>query len=87
MRSFICKDCGKGPNCPMLKDEVWGRIGGVKVLLCIKCAETRLKRRITLKDLQPCYGNDWGVIIAKRAFPKLDITDYEAWERIMRALS
>lgn len=87
MRQFICEDCSKSPNCPMLKNELWETISTKQTLLCVKCAETRLKRQIALGDLLPCLGNDWGLVIAKRAYPQLDITDYEAHHRVERALS
>jgi hypothetical protein len=86
-RVFECADCGNGPNCPMLKDEVWDTFAGRKELLCFKCAEERLGSHITMKDLRGCLGNDWGVLVAKRACPSLDISSYESVKRIERNLS
>ena len=84
---FKCVDCYRVPNCPMLHDHVWLTIAPKKALLCVACAEKRLGRRITLADLLPCVGNDWGVIIAKRAVPTLNISDYEAAHRVERAIA
>jgi hypothetical protein len=84
---FECVECHRVPNCPMLHDSVWLPIADKKDLLCVVCAEKRLGRKITLADLLPCVGNDWGVIIAKRAVPTLNISDYVAAHRVERAIA
>jgi len=66
---------------------VWLTIAPKSELRCLVCAEKALGRKIELEDLLPCVGNDWGVIIAKRALPSLDISRYEAAHRVERAIA
>lgn len=86
-RKFICEDCGKSPNAPMLKHEVWEAIADKRTILCIRCTEQRLNRQIVMGDLLPCLGNDWGLALAKRFCPSLDLGGYEAHHRVERAVS
>lgn len=65
-RSLACMDCGSGPDCPMLKDEVWETIAGKRYLLCIPCTEKRLGHIIRVRDLNPCLGNAFAFLLFDR---------------------
>jgi hypothetical protein len=54
-RPFQCVDCGK-KNPPMfiLKDRLWLSIAEEKDILCLDCAEKRLGRKVTMRDLAKC---------------------------------
>ena len=89
LRNFVCEQCGKVPNAPMLKDEVWEKIADRRSLLCIACTEERLRRRITIDDLLACPANDFTVLVQMRANVSLmgafdDTSGYEAGHRLWR---
>lgn len=67
-RHFICEDCDKLPDCPMLEDEVWFSIPTVhqRTLLCIACVEKALGRRLEMKDLRDCVGNAFTFLVHDR---------------------
>lgn len=85
-RPFICEDCGKGPNCPMILEELWLTIATKKTLLCIPCTEQRLARPLTLADLETCLGNDFTVLHIAKFAPQVDVTSYQGYHRVRRAL-
>lgn len=65
-RHWICKCCDNSPDCPMLEDEVWYSIAEKSDILCIGCAEKALGRQITIKDLRPCLGNQFTLLMYDR---------------------
>ena len=47
---FCCCDC-KGINDDyMLRHEVWEKVAGLKILLCLTCVQARLQRPLTRDD-------------------------------------
>lgn len=65
-RKWECKQCTYDPDCPMLRDAVWNTIAGPKDLLCMQCAESRLKRRLVVNDLYPCAANHATFVMVSR---------------------
>lgn len=63
---ILCQLCGDFPDAPMLKDEIWNRMGGKK-LLCFECAEHLLKRELRLTDLLDCAANYATFVMVRRA--------------------
>lgn len=58
-QAFYCRDCEAFTEMCVVEDWVWANIHKPQksdIVLCFKCMERRLKRRITLKDLKyvPC---------------------------------
>ena len=82
-----CDDCNIiDMNSFMVQDHIWESITTNKeIILCIKCAEKRLGRRITLHDLKPCNISDMmfmGAYIGQATtnMPKEDILlDSHKW--------
>lgn len=66
VRVFLCDDCGRPPDCPQLHDGIWGRIANKNALLCIRCAEQRLRRQITVDDLRVCPANNATILLIRR---------------------
>lgn len=82
-----CRVCNSTPTCPMLVDEIWRqispggspacRVDGVKVprvpdLLCLECAEARLGREITVKDLYQSASNYALSVMLNRTFKRME---------------
>lgn len=44
-------------GCPMLKDEVWAKIGKARDTFCFDCVEKALGRELESSDLKDCVGN------------------------------
>lgn len=58
-KRFICKDCGKntmGSNKDyyMITNELWKKYGVGKGMLCMKCIEKRIGRKLTKIDILVC---------------------------------
>lgn len=66
MRDIVCQICGKFPDCPQLRDEVWAQIAGPHGLLCLEHAEERLGRHIEPEDLGVCPANRYALTLAER---------------------
>ena len=49
----ICNDCGEYGHGYMLRDEVWDQIAKPNEMLCLGCAEERLKRPLLASDFVP----------------------------------
>ncbi len=50
-----CDDCDTSDmEMFVLLDSVWLSIADKKDLLCLRCTEKRLGRKVTLYDLKPC---------------------------------
>ena len=64
-RMFICQGCGKFPDAPILKDELWRSLE--LQFLCIACLERHLGREITVSDLKPCSANAATILLVERA--------------------
>jgi hypothetical protein len=61
INTWLCKDCGidtfKGAkNYYMVTDLVWNKygLGEKRGMLCIKCLETRMDRKLQKKDILDC---------------------------------
>lgn len=72
---FECKDCSGIPECPMIVDEVWTKIGPKRdFLLCMECAEKRLGRLFTFEDLSNVPFNRTTRVMLQRAKADADNT-------------
>lgn len=65
-RKIVCGICGKFPDCPQLKDEVWLAIAEPDELLCLEHAENRLGRHIAPDDLGECPANSYALKLHER---------------------
>lgn len=72
MREIECKVCGRFPDCPQLKNEVWAQIAKPNELLCLVHAEENLGRHIVPDDLGICPANAYALTLAKRNEEKND---------------
>lgn len=60
---FICLDCkvdtGKISEHYFVKDKIWlSVVNSNKGMLCIKCLEKRLGRKLSSKDFSNCFLNN-----------------------------
>ena len=56
----FCGDCGIftiDENYYMVHDSIWERYGNGKGMLCIKCLEKRMHRKLTRSDFTTCPFN------------------------------
>ncbi|MFD2203164.1 hypothetical protein [Shivajiella indica] len=59
---YTCKDCGvntkKGKiNFYGVTEELWGKYGVGKGMLCLECFKKRLGREFVREDFIPCFLN------------------------------
>ena len=69
----VCDDCRlESPTMIMLKNSLWSLIAESKEILCYKCIENRLGRKLTLDDLKFSRMLREGMLIAKVALQSSD---------------
>ena len=61
-KRFLCMDCsidtGKAGEHYMLLDEIWNQVCSSPLgMLCVRCLERRLGRRLTKNDFNNSYIN------------------------------
>lgn len=57
-REHCCGDCGSYGLSYMLVDDVWAQVGEAHDVFCLRCAEKRLGRPISVSDLSDAPLND-----------------------------
>jgi hypothetical protein len=72
---FFCRRCGRRPDAPMLKDELWEQASLAVPrdptdhqhdLLCTACVEHAIKRQLTVHDLKDVLGNNFTFLLYRR---------------------